>query len=252
AGFITATFIDFEHYIIPDELTFGGMVAGVLCSFMVPILHLSFPEFQRITSPGRAVVLSILGMAVGGGLIYGAVRLGKVMFGRRTVELQPGSRIIFTETGIQMPDEVVPYEDVFYRESDTIHMQASKLELIDRCYINTKVELQPSRLKVGDDEFVPDEVHYMEAIAEQITLPREAMGLGDVKFMAAIGAFLGAPAVVFSLAVSSIIGSVVGLTLMATGKLNKSSRLAYGPYITAAAIIWIFGGYKWVRHLFGL
>src|ERR1043166_6444929 len=39
AGFVVASFIDFEHYIIPDELTIGGMVAGVLCSFAVPALH---------------------------------------------------------------------------------------------------------------------------------------------------------------------------------------------------------------------
>jgi len=30
AGFIVATFIDLEHFIIPDEITVGGMVAGVV------------------------------------------------------------------------------------------------------------------------------------------------------------------------------------------------------------------------------
>src|SRR5258706_5780113 len=39
SGFIVATFIDFEHFIIPDEITLGGIVAGVLCSFAVPALH---------------------------------------------------------------------------------------------------------------------------------------------------------------------------------------------------------------------
>ncbi|MCS7049876.1 MAG: prepilin peptidase, partial [Verrucomicrobiae bacterium] len=30
AGLIVATFIDFEHYIIPDEITLGGCAAGVV------------------------------------------------------------------------------------------------------------------------------------------------------------------------------------------------------------------------------
>src|SRR5262252_10542102 len=39
AGLIVATFIDFEHFIIPDEITFGGMVLGFLCSYLVPSLQ---------------------------------------------------------------------------------------------------------------------------------------------------------------------------------------------------------------------
>ena len=174
------------------------------------------------------------------------------MFGRRHVELQSGSKIVFSDSGIHLPGEDVPYEDVFYRESDTIHVEAARLELADRCYVNTKVELRPSQLKIGEEEFVPEQVHVMEAVAEKITLPREAMGFGDVKFMAAIGAFLGAPAVIFSLAVSSVIGSAVGLTLIATGKREWSTRLPYGPYIAAAAVIWIFGGYEWVSSVFSM
>ena len=39
AGLIAATFIDFEHFIIPDEITIGGAVVGFLCSFILPALH---------------------------------------------------------------------------------------------------------------------------------------------------------------------------------------------------------------------
>jgi leader peptidase (prepilin peptidase)/N-methyltransferase len=72
------------------------------------------------------------------------------------------------------------------------------------------------------------------------------MGFGDVKFMGAIGAFLGWQAVIFSLMVSSVIGSVVGIALIVMRKREWSSRLPYGPYIALAATIWIFGG----KHLF--
>ena len=86
----------------------------------------------------------------------------------------------------------------------------------------------------------------------EIVLPREAMGLGDVKFMGAIGAFLGWPAVIFSLAISSLIGAVVGLTLVISGKRALSSRLPYGPYIALAATLWIFAGHDLVAWYVGL
>jgi leader peptidase (prepilin peptidase)/N-methyltransferase len=73
------------------------------------------------------------------------------------------------------------------------------------------------------------------------------MGLGDVKFMGAIGAFLGWKAVIFSLMVSSLIGSVVGVGLIVVGKRAWSSRLPYGPCIALASAIWIFGGKHFVE-----
>jgi len=64
-----------------------------------------------------------------------------------------------------------------------------------------------------------------------------------VKFMAAIGAFLGWQAVIFSLMLSAMIGAAVGLSLVALkrGKLS-SSRLPYGPYIALAAVHLDFWG----------
>src|SRR6185295_12276301 len=71
AGFIVATFIDFEHYIIPDEITIGGMVAGVLCSFAVPALH------DKASRP-EALLQSFFGLAVGWGVVYLILRVGKL------------------------------------------------------------------------------------------------------------------------------------------------------------------------------
>jgi len=238
AGLIVATFIDFEHFIIPDEITIGGMVAGFICSVLVPELH----------GGGmlNAMRRSLLGTVFGAGLIYAILRLGKLLFGRHRLSLPTGSKVIFTETALLLPDKEIPYEELFYRPSDVIAVQAATVELVDRCYKDTLVRLSPDRLRIGEEELVPEEVPHMEAVSEQIVLPREAMGFGDVKFMGAIGAFLGWQAVVFSLMVSSIIGSIVGVGLIVLGKRAWSSRLPYGPYIAAAAAIWVFGGKQFV------
>jgi leader peptidase (prepilin peptidase)/N-methyltransferase len=245
AGLIAATFIDFEHLIIPDEITIGGMVVGFVCSFFFPGLH-------EEVSVATSLKQSLLGMGVGAGIIYLIVRLGKLAFGRQKVVLPAETQIIFTETGVQLPDRAIPYEEVFYRQSDTIVLQARTVELVDRCYKNVAVRLSPSLLQIEDEKMNPEAVPYLEAVSSQIVLPREAMGFGDVKFMAAIGAFLGWKAVIFSLMVSSAIGSAVGLSLIAVGR--RQARLPYGPYIAMAAAIWIFVGpqvVRWYEHLIG-
>jgi leader peptidase (prepilin peptidase)/N-methyltransferase len=104
------------------------------------------------------------------------------------------------------------------------------------------VRLRPDALTIGGEVLRPESVLHMEVVADQITLPREAMGLGDVKFMAAIGAFLGMKAAVFSLVFSSVLGALVGAVLIVLRKREWSSRIPYGPYIALAAALWIYGG----------
>ena len=245
AGLIAATFIDFEHFIIPDEITIGGMVAGFFCAFL-----LAAPQGQ--TALGVALKQSLLGMAVGAGIIYLILRAGKLLFGRQKVALPADTKIIFSETAVHLPDQEIPYDDLFYRRSDTIMLQARTLELVDRGYKDVRVRLTPDSLRIGEEELNPEDVPHLEAVCSEIVLPREAMGLGDVKFMAAIGAFLGWKAVVFSLMLSSMIGSVVGVALIAFRKREWSSRLPYGPYIALAAAIWLFGGKRLAELWFGL
>jgi leader peptidase (prepilin peptidase) / N-methyltransferase len=112
------------------------------------------------------------------------------------------------------------------------------------------LRLTPSSLHIGDEKFNPEDVSRIEATGTEIVLPREAMGFGDVKFMAAIGAFLGWQAVLFSLVASSLIGSLVGVGLIAARRREWSSRLPYGPYIALAATIWIFFGKQILEALF--
>jgi leader peptidase (prepilin peptidase) / N-methyltransferase len=243
AGLICATFIDFEHFIIPDEITLGGMVLGFALSLLLPALH-------DTNSLSLALWRSALGILIGAGIIYGILRLGKLLFGRQKLALPTDTIIYFTDTAVCLPDREIPYDDIFYRKSDTIVLKARTVELVDRSYRNVIVRLSPAALQIGEENIRPDDVAHLEAMCSEITLPREAMGLGDVKFMGAIGAFIGWQGAVFSLMVSSMIGAAVGIVLILLRKREWSSRMPYGPYIAAAAVIWLFGGKKFFYALF--
>ncbi|HSY74715.1 MAG TPA: prepilin peptidase [Dongiaceae bacterium] len=243
AGLIVATFIDFEHFIIPDEITLGGIVAGFAASFFLPSLH-------DADSLKVGMLRSALGILVGAGVIYAFVRLGKLMFGRQKIKFPPATKVVFSETCLHLPDKEIPYDEIFYRRSDTIVLQAKTVELIDRGYENVAVRLSSGALKIGGEEIDPDGVQYLEAVTAKIILPREAMGLGDVKFLGAIGAFLGCEAVFFTLAVSSMIGTVYAMIMIARKKQEWSGRIYFGPFLSAAAVIWIFGGKKIFTVLF--
>lgn len=80
---------------------------------------------------------------------------------------------------------------------------------------------------------------------------REAMGMGDVFLMGAVGALFGPIAVVFTLIVSSVLGSIAGLSLVALAKtkFGRYLEIPYGPYICAACAVWIFFG-PWLVNLY--
>ena len=73
---------------------------------------------------------------------------------------------------------------------------------------------------------------------------REAMGLGDVFLMGAVGALFGPVAVLVTLILSSVFGSVVGvgMILMSKAKLGRMVEIPYGPYICLGCLAWMFYG----------
>ena len=83
---------------------------------------------------------------------------------------------------------------------------------------------------------------------------REAMGMGDVFLMGAVGALFGPVAVLVTLILSSVFGSVVGivLILLSKTKLGGFTPIPYGPYICMGCLAWMFYGpqiVNWYMHL---
>ncbi|NWG00614.1 MAG: prepilin peptidase [Thermoanaerobaculaceae bacterium] len=70
----------------------------------------------------------------------------------------------------------------------------------------------------------------------------EGMGLGDVKLLAMIGAFLGWRGVLLSLCFGACAGAVVGVALMATGRGRADTELPFGTFLAGAAALVLFFG----------
>ncbi len=70
----------------------------------------------------------------------------------------------------------------------------------------------------------------------------EGMGMGDVKLMAMIGAFLGWEAVLYTIIISAFIGSIVGVLLVLLAGKGRRYAIPYGPFISASAISYLFYG----------
>lgn len=146
---IVATFIDIDHFIIPDEISLGGCAAGLLLSALVPELHNSGVWWRGLAS-------ALLGLLIGGGLLFAIAWIGSAI------------------------------------------------------------------------------------------LRKEAMGMGDVKLLAALGAFLGWESTLFIIGLSSMIGASLGIALILTRRQRWGMPMPFGPSIVAAAMVWILGGSKWM------
>lgn len=157
---IVGSFIDFDLQLLPDFVTVGGMILGVIhaitkvgfiCLYVDPL-----PHWTQLLSP---LGFSLAGLALGFGLLY------------------------------------------------LIRFVGSKI------------------------------------------FKREAMGLGDVFLMGAVGALFGPVAVVFTLIASSIAGSIAGLGMIACSKLKlgKFVAIPYGPYIAIGCIVWMLRGPEFVQ-----
>ena len=83
---------------------------------------------------------------------------------------------------------------------------------------------------------------------------REAMGMGDVFLMGAVGALFGPVAVLVTLILSSVVGSVVGLAMVALSKtrLGNFAEIPYGPYICLGCLAWMFWGAQLVAWYMGM
>jgi leader peptidase (prepilin peptidase)/N-methyltransferase len=82
---------------------------------------------------------------------------------------------------------------------------------------------------------------------------KTGLGGGDVKLLALIGAFLGVKSLPFIIFISAALGALAGLGLVLAGGGRRrdqgwrTTRIPYGPFLAAAALLYLFAGQQLVR-----
>jgi len=78
-------------------------------------------------------------------------------------------------------------------------------------------------------------------ISFKLLTGKEGMGYGDFKLLAMLGAWLGWEMLPFIVLLSSMLGAVIGVSLIFTGKLGRNIPIPFGPYLAVAgwiALVW--------------
>ncbi|MGD9731235.1 MAG: A24 family peptidase [Desulfamplus sp.] len=84
---------------------------------------------------------------------------------------------------------------------------------------------------------------YLVAVIYYLIRKDEGMGGGDIKLLAMIGAAIGWKGVLFTIFVSSLLGTVVGFIIMVVNrKADAKLKIPFGPYLAAGAVVYIFKG----------
>lgn len=93
---------------------------------------------------------------------------------------------------------------------------------------------------------------FLVAYIYHLITKTRGMGMGDVKLLAMIGAFLGWEGVFFTVFMGSVVGSIVGGAIAIAQNKNLKSKIPFGPFLSLGAITYVFFGPFLFRLYFNL
>lgn len=88
---------------------------------------------------------------------------------------------------------------------------------------------------------------FLVAAAYQALRKKQGLGMGDVKMMAMVGAFLGWRLAFLTIFVGSLLGSIAGILLVLFGGRTLQTKLAFGTFLGAAAAASLLWGNSMIR-----
>ncbi len=83
---------------------------------------------------------------------------------------------------------------------------------------------------------------YLAAILGKAILKKDAMGGGDIKMMAMVGGVLGWKGVILTTFLGSLLGSIIGISVIILKGREWGSKIPFGPYLAAGALVTLIWG----------
>jgi leader peptidase (prepilin peptidase)/N-methyltransferase len=183
------------------------------------------------------------------------VLLGKLAFGRRKLGFEHEVEWAVrepAEAGDQpllfvIDGEEIEWWDMFFRPSDRLLVAASAIELDGQPAGAGPLVIREHAVELPDGRVLGiEDIGSLAGRTREVTIPREAMGMGDVHLLGMIGAFFGWAGVFFSLFAACIMAIVVALI----GRIGFGIRLPFGPFLALGAAAWLAGGWRlWLAYL---
>ncbi len=281
---IAITIIDFEHMLIPDKLTLPAIAVALLLAGLMPdtrggtaalgwdaplllqIIFSHLPAGLANSERVRALLDVLFGATLGWLLLWSVLEVGKKILGYHTYRSEQPVPLKLTAEKLvigQAFDRSV--EHLFGRRTDRFRAPAHNIRLTRRPLkqdqmLNTTEPLEEEVLADGELVIGPylvvagqhrvpfRELTQLTAQVTEWRVPREVMGLGDVKLLAVIGAFLGVEALFTVILLSAVTGCFGGLLMLLFQNNRKDSHIIpYGPFLALAAVIWMLCGIEITR-----
>ena len=262
SAFICIILIDIEHLIIPIKITLSGYITAVVLCLLLPFAIILPANHSLISLKGDLIWLtqrfpnladsprllafsySISGFIIGYAILWSVVELGKALFGKQKFKFDDAIEVTLSKYGAQSEDDdVLPWDDIFDRKTDIMEIKVNSGQWV----INDEEgELSEQVLKINHAGFEIDGKSYsLENIdnitlkTNEFTLPREAMGRGDIKMLAMVGALLGPSGALFTLMIATFTGCLLAGSAMIFGLIKKGRHIPFGPYLAIAGFAWM-------------
>ena len=143
--------------------------------------------------------------------------------------------VLITITFIDLDHQIIP---------DVLSLPGIPLFLLAAIFI---VKVPWSEALIG--LLIGGGVLFLIAFVYEFITKREGMGGGDIKLLAMIGGFFGWKSLIFILLFSSFAGALVGGAAMIINKQDMKYAVPFGPFLSAAAVAYIFWGDAFMRFL---